>query len=118
MNEASEFNVTDVDFQKYDDMIFNPLRFDNNSTHKIYTDVTRNENIHNCSYLTPEQFRLDPNASRGKINFMNVNIRSLSKNLDSLKECIKSCDCKFDIIGISETHLKEKPNVLQNIDGF
>ena len=85
---------------------------------KIYTDVTTNENIHNCSYLTPEQFRLDLNASRGKINFMNVNIRSLSKNLDSLKECIKSCDCKFDIIGISETHLKEKPNVLQNIDGF
>ena len=81
LNESSEFSATNVDFQKYDDMIFNPLRFDNNSMNKIYTDVTRNDNIHNCSYLTPEQFRLDPNASRGKINFMNVNIRSLSKKL-------------------------------------
>ena len=99
-------------------MIFNALNFNNDSTNETYTDVTRNDNIHNCNYLTHEQFRLDPNASRGKINFMNVNIRSLSKNLDSLKECIKSCECKFDIIGISETHLKDKPNDLQNVDGF
>ena len=28
LNESTEFNGTDVDFQKYDDMVFNPLRFD------------------------------------------------------------------------------------------
>ena len=45
-------------------------------------------------------------------------IRSLCKNLHSLKECIKSLDCKFDVIGVSETHLKDKPNDLLKIDGF
>ena len=53
-----------------------------------------------------------------RIIFLNVNIRSLSKNLDSLRECIKSLDCKFDVIGISETHLKDKPHDLLRIDGF
>ena len=117
LNESTEFNGTDVDFQKYDDMVFNPLRFDN-STEKIYNDVTSNENIHKCSYLTNEQFRADPNASSGQNNFLNVNIRSISKNFDSLQEILKSVECKFDVIGISETHLKNKPSGIYNIDGY
>ena len=118
LNESPESNITNVDFQKYDDMIFNPLRFDSNSAGKVYNDVTCNETIHKCSYLTPEQFRSDPNASAGKINLLNVNIRSISKNFDSLKECIKSLECEFTVIGISETHLTDKPNNIYNIDGF
>ena len=69
-------------------------------------------------YLTPEQFRLDPKASSGKINLLNGNIRSLFKIFYSLKECLKSLDCKFAIIGVSETHLKDKPNAFYNIPGF
>ena len=38
-------------------MIFNPLRFDSNNTGKNYNDVVNNsDGIHECSYLTPEQF--------------------------------------------------------------
>ena len=99
-------------------MIFNPLRFDHNPTSKAYNDITSSDNIHKCSYLTPEQFRVDRIASSGKNKFLNVNIRSLSKNLDSLKECIKSLDCKFDVIGMSETHLKDKPNDIVSIEGY
>ena len=116
--KSSDFNLTDVDFQKYDKMLFNPLRFDYNPTSKSFNDVTCADNIHKCSYLTPEQFREDGSENSGKNKFLNVNIRSLSKNLDSLKECIKSLDCKFDVIGMSETHLKDKPNDLLKIDGF
>ena len=118
LNKSSDFNVTNVDFQKYDKMLFNPLRFDHNTTSKAYNDVTCADNIHKCSYLTPEQFREDHSEISGKNNFLNVNIRSLSKNLDSLKECIKSLGCKFDVTGMSETHLKDKPNDLLRIDGF
>ena len=118
LNKSSDFHLTDVDFQKYDKMLFNFLRFEYNTTSKAYNDVTCADNIHKCSYLTPEQFWTDRNEISEKNNFLNVNIRSLSKNLDSLRECIKSLDCKFDIIGISETHLKDKPNDLLGIDGF
>ena len=118
LNKSFDFHLTDVDFQKYDKMLFNPLRFEHNTTSKAYNDVTCADNIHKCSYLTPEQFRADRNEISRKNNFLNVNIRSLSKNSDSLRECIKSLDCKFDVIGISETHLKDKPNDLLRIDGF
>ena len=114
LNESPEFDVTKVNLQKYDDMIFNPLRFDNNSTSKVFNDIS-NDNIHKCYYSTPEEFRL---GTCGKMNFLNANIRSLSKNLDSLKECIKTLDCNFDVIGISESHLKDKPKSTDNIDGF
>ena len=82
-------------------MIFNPLRFDSINTGKNYNDiVNNNDDIHECSYLTPEQFCLDQNANRGNFNLSNVNIRSLSKNFDSLKACIKEV---FSVTGISET---------------
>ena len=117
LNESPEFNITNVDFQKYDNMIFNPLKFDFNSN-KTYNDVTSDDITHKCSYLTPEQFRLDLKVSSGKLNLLNVNIRSLSKIFDSLKECLKSLDCEFALIGVSETHFKDKPNEINGIPGF
>ena len=120
LNESSEFNITDVNLTKYDNMIFNPLRFDCNSTSKVYNDITNsvNDTTHKCSYMTPEQFHADPKASSGKFNLLNVNIRSLSKNFDKLKECVKALNCDFNVIGISETHLKDKPNDYYNLPGF
>ena len=117
LSESPEFNITNVDFQQYNNMIFNLLKYDFNP-HKTYNDVTSDDIAHKCSYLTPEQFCLDPKASSGKFNLLNVNIRSLSKNFDSLKECLKSLDCEFAVIGVSETHVKDKPNEIYNIPGF
>ena len=54
----------------------------------------------------------------GDDTFLSAFIRSLSKNFDSLKECIKSLDCDFTVIGVSETHLKDKPNDIHNINGY
>ena len=88
------FDVTDVDLTKCDNMIFNPLKFDCNSIYKCYNDV-HNDDIHECTYLTPEKFCSDSTASSGKLNFLNVNIRSLTKNLDNFKECLKALNCDF-----------------------
>jgi exonuclease III len=102
-------------------MIFNPLKFDSISSNKHFSEAnvnSANDVAHECSYLTPEQFCLDPNASSGKFNLLNVNVRSLSKNFDKLNECIQSLNCDFSVIGISETHLKEKPNNYFNIPGY
>ena len=69
-------------------MVYNPLRFDWNPTGKRFNDVVNDDtsDVYECSYLTPNQFCLD--SSRGKFSFLNVNIRSLSKNLKPLKDCI------------------------------
>ena len=116
----SVFDVTNVDLKKYDDMIFNPLRFDHNTKiGKTYKDVVNNstETAHECLYQTPEQFSLDTNVT-GNFNLLNINIRSISKNFDKLKECTETLKCDFDVIGISETHLKDKPNEIFSLPGY
>ena len=118
LNKSEHFKLSSTDFTKYDDMIFNPLRFDHETNGKAYNDIVDDKDIHKCSYLTPDQFIIDANTKPSKTNFLNINIRSLSKKFDALKELLKSTECKFDVIGISETHLKEKPNDLYNIDGY
>ena len=92
LNDSIKFDITNVDLQKYDNMIFNPLKFDCNSIDKCYNDVinSNNDDIHECTYLTPDRFCSDSTASSGTFNFLNVNIRSLSKNFDKLKECLKT----------------------------
>ena len=45
----------------------------------------------------------------GSLTLLNVNIRSIGKNLDTLKLCLKTLDHKFTVIGLSETHLEDKP---------
>ena len=42
----------------------------------------------------------------------------MSKNFDSLKACIKEVNKEFSVIGISETHLKDKPNDYLNLPGY
>ena len=118
LNENTTFNLTNIDFTKHNDMIFNPLRFDHEQNDKAYNDVVKDKNVHNCNYLTSDQFNSFSSTKRADTNFLNINIRSISKNFDSLKETIKSINCKFDIIGISETHLKDNPKDLFNIDGY
>jgi len=121
LNDSPEFNVLDVDLIRYDNMIFNPIRFDLNSSNKNYSDVTEqiNEVCHECVYRTPEQFSLESSATvNGKLNFLNVNVRSLSKNFEKLQECIKTSNCSFNVIGISETHLKDKPADYFNLPGY
>ncbi len=39
LNESPKFNVTDVDLNKYDNMVFNPLRFDSDFAEKSYSGV-------------------------------------------------------------------------------
>ena len=56
LNESSDFNLTNVDFQKYDKMLFNPLRFEHNTTSKAYNDVTRADNILSVLTSPPNNF--------------------------------------------------------------
>ena len=118
LNKSPEFNVKNLDLEKYDNMIFNPLRFEAESVNKAYNDVVPNDATHSCSYVTPKQFNRDKNVDNGTINLLNVNIRSISKIFDSFKECLKDLDCEFTAIGITESHLKDPPKEYYRITGY
>ena len=99
-------------------MCFNPLRYEyTNISSRSDNDDHMKEvyNIPKCPYLTPEQFKLNSFANSDQFTILNVNIRSLGKNLDKLKNCIKVLDHDFTITGLSETHLKGKLHDFYNL---
>ena len=88
---------------KYDNMCFNPIRYEDtlqNNGEDMYDTNMK------CSYILPNQFKNSVNS--GGLSFLNVSIRSISKNFEKLKECLETLDHEFTIIGISETHMKDK----------
>ena len=42
----------------------------------------------------------------------------MSKNFDELKACMKVVNTEFNVIGLCETHLKDKPNDYLNLPGY
>lgn len=115
-DDHTNFIITDEDFSKYDKMVFNPVRYKNKA---IDNEINENQQCHNCTYLTPDQFNESSQSSKeNELSIINVNIRSLNKNFDKLKECLKATNHNFTIIGLSETHLKEKPSDYYSIPGY
>ena len=51
-------------------------------------------------------------------SLLNVNIRSRGKNFDKLELSLKTLDHKCAAIGLSETHLKDKPHEYYNVPGY
>ena len=73
-------------------MYFNPLRYEcttyNKSSHSDNDDhIKKVYNIPKCPYLAPKQFKLNSFSKNDQFTILNVNIRSLGKNLDKLKNC-------------------------------
>ena len=91
-------------FEKYDEMVFNLLRYQGAEN---IGDL--DNNIMDCNYLTPRQLKDKNLLCKEKFSILNLNIRCLQKKFDKIKECLKEIEHYFTIIGVSETHLKEKP---------
>ena len=111
----NHYNVSEVDLEsKFKDMCFNPSRFESIDKNEIVNGHQYNE----CSYTTPDRFESTMPLENDTFTCLNVNIRSLSKNFDKLRECLKATNHDFTVIGISETHLKGKPLEYYNIPGY
>jgi hypothetical protein len=52
----------------------------------------------------------------GDVSFLFLNIHSILKNFDKLKECLNKEKVKYDVIVLVETWLKEEPNIM--LDGY
>ena len=80
---------------------------------------TCNNQPSNSAYYTdelPGDFQ-NGNA-QNKLSMLNVNIRSLCKNFDSLKDFMHCTQTNFDIIGLVETWFKDVPQDYFNLSGY
>ena len=109
-NLNANVNVLDIDFEKYDKMSFNPLRYENmlKESKLSNEDYTDSCNI-DCKYVTSEQLNKDISGDQADFTLLNLNIRSLNQNFDKLNQLLKSLDHNFTVIGLTETQLKDKP---------
>ena len=108
----NQYTVSDVDLEeKFKNMSFNPLRYESIDKNEISNDC----HYHECSYIIPDRFKSIMPLRNSTFTCLNVNIRSVSKNFDKLKECLKLTN---HVIGLSETHFKEKSHEYYNLPGY
>ena len=105
-----------IKFEEKNDQSFTvcPLRYESIDKNEIINDHQYNE----CSYITLDRFETTIPLKKDAFTCLNVNIRSLSKNFDKLKECLKSINHDYTVIGLSETHVKGKPLEYYHLPGY
>ena len=84
----SNVNVSDVNFEKYDKMMFNPLRYEC-MLKSNDENVLRSSQVE-CNYVTSEQLCQNISKDEGDFVLFNLNIRSLNHNFDKLNSCLKA----------------------------
>ena len=102
-----------ANFSKYDKMIFNPFKYQNDIIDNNATNAVNSK----CMYVTPEELRANLTSESNNFSILNVNIRSLNKYFERLKQHMKTTNHEYTIIGLSETHLKDKPTEYYNLSG-
>ena len=100
-----------MNFDKYDKMLFNPLRFENMSKESEANDenILKSADIE-CTYVTSKQLSQNISNQQADLTLFNLNIRSLNKNFDKSNQCLENLNHKFTVIGLTETQLKDKPH--------
>ena len=72
----------------------------------------------NCNYVDINSF--DYKVNKKNLSFFHLNIASLTKHKEELEATLKMTDFKFDILGITETKLRNnvEPQIDININGY
>ena len=102
-----------ANFSNYDKMTFSPFKYQNDIIDNDDTNAVNSM----CMYVTPEELRATLTSESNNFPILNVNIRSLNKNFERLKQHMKTTNHEYTIIGLSETHLKDKPTEY-NLSGY
>ena len=76
----------------------------------------------NCNsyteYYSEVQLTSLHGESQNNVSMLNANIRSLGKKFDSFKDVLSCSKMQFEIIGLVETWLKDKPFDYFHLDGY
>ena len=113
LNQAKDNGPSDDFFVNMDHAISDMQNFYNNIK-GLDIDTGDNEFNINCKYYTPSELN-DLNYQHVSLSIAHLNISSLSFHLDNLKNLINSLDNRFDVIGISESRLRDQNDHL-NVD--
>ena len=70
--------------------------------------------LNECLYYTDTELQELQCKVNKTFSTLSINCRSLSKIFDKLESSIKSLNCNFDCIGLTETWLKD----MENIDSY
>ena len=112
------------DPDRFSSLHYNPIFCNSNvsltQSDSLDPDINLNTGKTPCDYFTENQFNdmlLNENYSGADFSLLHLNIRSLSRNLNSLTDLLSCLDIKFSVIGISETWLSESPHST-DINGF
>ena len=95
-------------------------KFENVSLDPTIFQTELDEN--NCNsytkYFSDEELKTLHGNTKSNMSILNANIRSLDKNLDSFKDLLYCSELNFEIIGLVETWLKDKPQDYFHLNGY
>ena len=102
----------DTEYMKshFENMKYNPL--DNNDAFEV------NDCNSNTQYFSTDNLKETAGIKSSNLSLLCSNVRSLTKNFDALKELLSEIDVNFQIIGLVETWLKEKPHDYYHLRGY
>lgn len=117
-----------IPFSKLDDIEFDKLHFCTTMEPKVVpvcktiieemsNFLDQNENAQVSKYYLPEDINKLDILNSNHLAYLHLNISSLQYHIDELKNLLtETNNVKFDIIGISESRLKESNNLITNIN--
>lgn len=133
INALSEMWVknTDFPFSQLQDIIFNPFEINDTDTFSPLFDTDPDFNYFNSmttmnvamqsDYFTENSFikKLQQNnVLPTALSLIHINIRSIPKHFDEWEYYLETLQFKFNIIGISETWLREENVESYNMKGY
>ena len=111
-------SVNNIIVDRFKDLVYNPLK-DSIGDTRDDGGVNFDCYVNNTEYYTDDKLNeMSKSISDDNLSMLNVNIRSICKNLDSLKDYLHCCNIRFNVIGIAETWLNDKPHDYFHLNGY
>ena len=94
----------------FENMKFNPLNTD---------DIFESNDCNNdTQYFFTDDLKEKAGIESNNLTMLCSNVRSVTKNFESLKELLAESNVTFPIIGLVETWLKDKPHNYYHLNGY
>jgi hypothetical protein len=105
---SNRINISEEEMDRLMHLKFNPFDMSNNiALFENNANLDKSSKI-NCEYYLPNYFKRQiNNENLNNFSMMHLNIRSIINKFDSFKQLIYSLNKPFQIIGLTETWLKE-----------
>ena len=119
-NSPSSCNLFDVfPFQHIDDIeLFQCLYPQDVSSDTNISNQSSSKIDNNDIYCRPNKVKLNLNLSSEKFTMLHLNIRSLKKNVDKLQTLLHQMKYNPDVIGLTETKLKDNHLYKPSLPGY